>query len=268
MILERHNLIRNHSDITSMECQEKPVLIPSHGYELTGVLHLPAGVPRPRPVLFLHGFTGNKSESGRLYTDMARHLCSNNYASLRFDFRCHGDSPLPFEEFTITYAVEDAMSALSFLKTISNIDSSKLAIIGLSMGGGVAVKLAAGRDDVSALILLSPALDWPQLAPKSQEAVQVEGEYVYMGPHRMRIEKIMETMNFTVMDLAQEIKAPTLIVHALDDETVPISQPKRFYEQLRTEKKFLEVTGGHVFNNYQVRRRIEQEILSWISSHL
>jgi predicted alpha/beta-fold hydrolase len=74
-----------------MNCREEFVRIPSAGLELAGVLHLPIGATKPKPVLFLHGFTGNKIEAGRMYTDMVRVLCAAGYAALRFNFRCHGD---------------------------------------------------------------------------------------------------------------------------------------------------------------------------------
>lgn len=249
-------------------CKEEFVKVPSAGFELAGVLHTPAGAAKPKPILFLHGFTGNKVEAGRLYTDMARFFCAAGYAALRFDFRCHGDSPLPFEEYRISYALEDARNAVSFLKSLPSVDASRFAVIGLSMGGGVAVNLAAGREDVAALVLLSPALDWPELAARVPQP-KIEGGYVYMGPHRMRVDCIAETMKFTVMDLADQVKAPTLIIHAVDDAVVPISQSKRFYEKLKVEKKFVEIErGGHVFDDYNVRRRIEAEILDWIRRHL
>jgi len=138
----------------------------------------------------------------------------------------------------------------------------------LGLGGGVAGGLAAGRDDVAALVLLSPALDWPELAARIPQP-KVEGGYVYMGPNRMKVECVTETMKFTVMDLAERVKAPTLIIHAADDVVVPISQSKRFYEKLKVEKKFVEIErSGHVFDDYNVRRRVEAEVLDWIKKHL
>ncbi|MEM2617761.1 MAG: alpha/beta fold hydrolase, partial [Thermofilaceae archaeon] len=117
---------------------EKLVWVPSAGFNLAGVLHLPSSVEKPKPVLLLHGFTGFKSEAGRLYTDLARVLCSAGYAVLRFDYRCHGDSPLPFEEFRVSMAVEDAENAVNYVKSLEGVDASRFALVGLSMGGFIA----------------------------------------------------------------------------------------------------------------------------------
>jgi len=79
----------------------------------------------------------------------------------------------------------------------------------------VAVNLAANRDDIAALTLLSPDLDWPELTSILSQW-RIEGDYMYMGPpgspsprlYRMKINYAMGMMKFTVMGLAELIKAP------------------------------------------------------------
>ena len=79
----------------------------------------------------------------------------------------------------------------------------------------MAVNLAANRGDIAALVLLSPALDWPELTSIPSQW-KVEGDYVYMGPlgslssrlYRMKINCATEMMKFSVMGLAELIKAP------------------------------------------------------------
>ncbi|MCS7104844.1 MAG: alpha/beta fold hydrolase [Thermofilaceae archaeon] len=242
---------------------EELVWVPSSDLRLAGVLHLPDKAPKPKPVLLLHGFTGNKSEAGRLYTDMARVLCSAGYAVLRFDFRCHGDSPLPFEEFRVRMAVEDAENAIQFLKTLDKVDASRFAIVGLSMGGFVATRVAAGRSDIAALVLLSTS----PFAPFERRWERFQrGEYVYFGALRIRVEGLEDLVSSP--ELASLIKAPTLQIHAVDDEAVPLDRAKASFEALNVKKKFLEVKGGHVFNDYNVRREVEAVVLSWIREHL
>ena len=127
----------------------------------------------------------------------------------------------------------------------------------------MAVNLAANRDDIAALVLLSSAIDWPELTSIPSQW-KVEGGYVYMGPpgslsprlYRMKINCATEMMKFSVMGLAELIKAPTLIIHAIDDVVIPISQAKRFFERLKVEKKFIEIEhGGHVFEDYDTPKK-------------
>lgn len=253
-----------------MACTEELVWIPSAGMKLAGVLHLPAGTSKPKPALLLHGFTGNKSEAGRLFVDLARALCGAGYAVLRFDFRCHGDSPLSFEEFSVWKALEDAENAVKYLKNLESVDASRLALVGLSMGGGIAAKVAAARSDIAALVLLSAGLDWLELWPLRGyvSRVVLEGGYVYESWYRMRIDNLRDSLRFSAMDDAERVRAPTLMVHAVDDTLVPIDHARRFYERLKAEKRLLEVSGGHVFWDYHLRRRIIAEVVAWIRAHL
>ncbi|MEM4852725.1 MAG: hypothetical protein QXQ60_04095 [Thermofilum sp.] len=64
------------------------------------------------------------------------------------------------------------------------------------------------------------------------------------------------------------MRAPTLQIHAVCDEAVPLDCAKQSFEGLKVKKKFMESRGGHVFNDYRVRGQVEKEILAWIKEHL
>ncbi|MEM3384419.1 MAG: hypothetical protein QXE78_02670 [Nitrososphaeria archaeon] len=40
------------------------------------------------------------------------------------------------------------------------------------------------------------------------------------------------------------------------------AQKGKFYERLKIKKRFVEVRGGHVLNDYFIRRQVENEILN------
>jgi fermentation-respiration switch protein FrsA (DUF1100 family) len=69
------------------------VTFPSHGLDLSGIVHVPEGLrsDERRPAfLVLHGFGGNKD--GRGQTVIAEQLAAWGYVALRFDFRGCGES--------------------------------------------------------------------------------------------------------------------------------------------------------------------------------
>lgn len=158
------------------------------------------------------------------------------------------------------------MNAVHYLESLKGVDSSRIGVVGLSMGGGVAVKISLMLENVEALVLLAPALHFPQLM-KRDEVKPVNG-YVYMGAHRLKVDNALELAGFTVIESAPKIKAPTLIIHAVDDGVVPINQSRRFYKDLRVEKRFVELSGGHVFNDYKARERLITEVRNWFISHI
>ena len=89
------------------------VRIPTPGGELHGTLEIPPQSEGPIPgVVLLHGFTSDRCESpisgtdDTLFDRSARGLHGAGFATLRFDFRGHGDSRfVPFEEIDLPGSV-------------------------------------------------------------------------------------------------------------------------------------------------------------------
>jgi 3-oxoadipate enol-lactonase len=109
-----------------------------------GPLHyVEEGADRAIPVVFLHGFPF----SHQMWTPQL-HAVGEAYRAIAFDFRGHGESSPGDGQLTIESHVEDLFSFLDFLHL------PKAVIVGLSMGGYVALRAAEreiGR--FSALVL-------------------------------------------------------------------------------------------------------------------
>ncbi len=115
----------------------------------------PAGnSPASRPtVLIAHGFAG----SGVLMRGFAFTLAHAGYTTISWDFEGHGTNPNPLlltsESSDLLREAEDALSlATSFEK----IDERQVAILGHSMGSGVALSFGVTYPETSATIAISP----------------------------------------------------------------------------------------------------------------
>jgi len=253
-----------------MLCFEKPFTFPSAGYELSAYIHIPS-TGYSLMVLMLHGFTGNKIEASRLFVDIARALCRAGVAVFRFDYRCHGDSPLDFEEFRFEYALEDSENALKYI--LNNFNPRKMFLVGLSMGGHIAVRLAATHGEkLSGIILLAPAMKLGEVLRDFEKATMLQrvDNYVVFGPLRMKLEAFENMGKYNAIELAEKIKIPVLIIHAKDDPLVPYTQSTEFFEKLRIQDKKLLLLdeGGHVFSTYTSKTKVVSEIVSWIKEKL
>ncbi|CAM3517628.1 hypothetical protein DESA109040_15140 [Deinococcus saxicola] len=124
---------------------------------IPGTLSLPNNASGKLPaVLLLHGFASQKDEVGDMYKSLAAKLVAQGIASLRIDFQGSGDSKIPFEQMTFTNQVSDAQAAFDYLKGRPEVDAARLGLLGFSMGGGVAIKLAANAaNPVKSLALWS-----------------------------------------------------------------------------------------------------------------
>jgi uncharacterized protein len=150
---------------------EQSIHFEVQGQRVWGMLHLPLEVNAPVPaVLILHGFTGQRMEPHRLFVLFSRLLAEHGIASLRFDFRGSGESEGGFDEMTPSREVEDVIAAYQFLRSRPEIDSAKLGLLGLSMGGMVAA-LSVARPDLefAALSLWAPAHPVVWLGPLPRE---------------------------------------------------------------------------------------------------
>ncbi|UQN08416.1 S9 family peptidase [Deinococcus sp. QL22] len=133
---------------------ESSVTIAGH---IPGTMSLPAQPSGKAPaVLLLHGFASQKDEVGDMYKNLAAQLAAQGVASLRIDFQGSGASKIPFEQMTFTNQVSDAQAAFEYLKGRPEVDAARLGLLGFSMGGGVAIKLAANAaNPVKSLALWS-----------------------------------------------------------------------------------------------------------------
>jgi uncharacterized protein len=133
--------------------REETVSIPSAGLRLHGVVRVPAnhwpGERRPA-FLVLHGFGGNCQSQNVLQP--CRVLGELGYVTLRFDMRGCGRSQGEFGRVICLEQVEDLRNALSFLAHQSSVDPERIAVIGSSFGGAVAV-YAGGVDERIAAVI-------------------------------------------------------------------------------------------------------------------
>ena len=132
---------------------EQPVTFPSAGLELSGAVHVPRGMrasERRAGFLVLHGFGSNKTSSNTMQP--TRVLGELGYVVLRFDMRGCGDSGGERGRVICLEQVEDTRNAVTFLAAHPAVDPQRIAVIGSSFGGAVAV-YAAGVDERLAAVI-------------------------------------------------------------------------------------------------------------------
>ena len=126
--------------------REENVTIASAGLRLAGVVRTPAGLPpgeRRAAFLVLHGFGSNKNSQNVLAP--CKLLDDLGYVTLRFDMRGCGDSEGERGRVICLEQVEDTRNALAFLSRHPAVAPDRIAVIGTSFGGAVAV-YAGGID--------------------------------------------------------------------------------------------------------------------------
>ncbi|MFP3310674.1 MAG: alpha/beta fold hydrolase [Caldivirga sp.] len=252
-----------------MRCVEVPSMINLGDGWIFSIIDRPNEPGKYPVVIMFHGFTGTHIESGRLYVDIARELCGNGMATVRFDYRNHGDSSGPFEDFSIDNALEDAAFMVKYALGLEFVNSSRVAFLGLSMGGHITLKTYERMSTVpKALVLLSPAIDFSGLGRVASQGAR--GDYVYFGPYRLRLSNVLRLANSNAMGVAELVNVPILIIHSKDDQAVPYQQSVEFHSRVKYSDKTLMLLdkSGHTFDDYEVRVNVINTIVKWLGDKL
>ncbi len=137
---------------------ERPFMFTSHDNRLVGTLTMPDAAGQAPAVLLCHGFGSYGDDIGG-YVRFAAALAQAGYASVRFSFS--GSNPYP-DKGTIRPAsrwVFDALAAVNALADTDGIDGERIGLIGMSMGGAVAIQAGALDPRVRAVVALAPVSD-------------------------------------------------------------------------------------------------------------
>jgi pimeloyl-ACP methyl ester carboxylesterase len=132
---------------------EDNVTFPSAGLKLSGNVRVPEGHKpgeKRGAFLVLHGFGSNKDSSNVLAP--AKVLTELGYVTLRFSMRGCGDSEGEFGRVICLEQVEDTRNALTFLASHPAVDPKRIAVVGSSFGGAVAVYTGGVDERVAAVI--------------------------------------------------------------------------------------------------------------------
>lgn len=117
--------------------------------------HFRAECDGPRPVVVMaHGFGGTK-DSG--LQPFAERLTAAAVDVLAFDYRGFGASEgQPRQSLSVKRQLQDYRAAIAAAKALPDADPDRIVLWGVSFSGGHVLQVAAGRDDIAAVIALTP----------------------------------------------------------------------------------------------------------------
>ncbi len=131
--------------------------IASRDVQIPITLTAPAEASEAMPlVVMLHGHGGDKNEAGG-FTQVAERLADAGVASVRMDFAGCGDSTESFRNNRLSTMLADARSARDYALDNLPIDTTRMALVGYSMGGRLAITLAEEDPRFHTLALWAPS---------------------------------------------------------------------------------------------------------------
>jgi hypothetical protein len=173
---------------------------------LPGTLTMPVGEGPFPAVILVHGSGPNDRdetvEMNKPFKDLAWGLASNGIAVLRYDKRTKQypqEVTAMLDTFTVQEEViDDAVAAVDLLYATGKIDTGKIFVLGHSLGGMLAPRIAAADSRIAGLVILAGAA-------RPLEDLMLE-QYEYLASLDGKVDANEEVQLDAVRQLIQKIK--------------------------------------------------------------
>jgi 2,6-dihydroxypseudooxynicotine hydrolase len=235
------------------------VEIPYEGKKLYGILRKPIGVARPPIVVMVCGLDSAKEETDAY----EQPLLARGMATLVFDGPGQGEAEY---NFAIRGDYEVPVKAvIDYVETRSDIDTARIGIWGVSLGGYYAPRAATADQRIKACISLAGPFDWAEiwgnLPELTREAFRVRSHCTTEAAARRHAETL------TLKGLADRIFCPIFILSGKLDRIVPWQHAERLARAVSGPVELMIVEdGNHIANNRAYRWRSHSA--DWMAEQL
>ncbi len=248
------------------EIFEREFSVNSEGVIIRGFYCAPLDGSRLPGVIILHGIPRAKPAPGdQSYRDMAARFAGSGFAAVVFNFRGAGGSD---GDISMRGWVHDLSSVLDFTSGVSQVLHDRIALLGFSAGGSVAIRVAAEDKRVAAVASVSspaeftfvgdtmPAAEW---AAHFKEIGLIRSEGFPPSIEQWEQEfKDMEPKKW----IGKIAPRPVLIMHGQEDEVIPVHHAKELHHAAGEPKDLVLIPGGK--HRLRVDQRAVDAALSWL----
>jgi len=139
---------------------DEEVYISSTGFNLAGVVSKPAGTTGRLPAVVLIGGSGPTDRDEKvagipIFAQLAAALADAGFVAVRYDKRGVGQSGGRIESATLEDYADDAANVVAWLMKRPDVDKKRVALLGHSEGGAVALLALRRAKDVAGLALIA-----------------------------------------------------------------------------------------------------------------
>jgi dienelactone hydrolase len=235
------------------------VEIPYQGGFLAGILRKPAAIDRPPVVVMAMGLDSAKEEADCY----EQPFLARRMATLSFDGPGQGEGEY---DFAIRGDYEVAVAAvIDFIQTRPDLDSSRIGLWGVSLGGYYAPRVAAFEPRASACVALGGPFDWVAawdgLPELTREAFRVRSHCATAEEARRH------AATLSLNGIAHRITCPIYIMNGRQDRLVPWQDAERLAREVKGPVKLHTIAdGNHIATNRAYRWRPDSA--DWMAEQL
>lgn len=237
------------------------VTVISGGLRLAGQLYIPARGARPAPgVVICHGLSSRKES----HADFARLLQSRGFAVLAFDLRGHGESEGELD----AKPVDDVLAAVRFLAGQPQVDPSRVALRGSSLGGQLAIHAAAESETVRAVVAICPAHEGLMLGREKDPEFEAAARELALRIRLNRPGFSRYLRGHSVLESTRRLSPRSLlIVHCRGDEVVPFQLSELLHASAGATSELWALEGGN-HTSAQHDPEVQDRVAEWLEEQL
>lgn len=221
-------------------------------------------------IIFCHGYKGYKDWGA--WNIMAKAITNAGFCFIKFNFSHNGgttENPIDFPDLeafgnnNYSKELEDLNDVITWAQTSfknnPNIDAKKIALIGHSRGGGIAILKAAEDTRITCLITLASVCDFAKrtatigdLDTWKKDGVKyvLNGRTKQQMPHYYQFYEdfIANEERLNIKNAEQQLKIPHLIIHGDNDTSVKIDEAYALHKWNPESQLKIIKNADHVFN--------------------
>ena len=241
--------------------------------QLTPLLNKPkSGWPL---VIFLHGYhpepkrygqmkDGSTKRPGTYYKDFPLSYANNGYMVITPDYRGHNDSQgeaFTKQPFASLWYVRDVLNLFKAIDNIEEIDSTKIYVVGHSMGSGIGLIVST---------LLSEKITAMSLWSTGKPVSYVKLYQSYRNNQDKRMNDLAWLHYPEAIIKRAEFTTPIMLQHGLKDKTTTFGNSAEIALRLSQYKKLHKLipynVKEHLFTGDDFNKAIKAD-LAWFTQH-
>ncbi|MEK9644045.1 MAG: alpha/beta fold hydrolase [Alphaproteobacteria bacterium] len=226
------------------------VEIPYEDTTLKANLRKPPEVDHPPVLIMCVGLDSTKEEMDAY----ARPFLERGIAALAFDGPGQGEAEY---DLPIRGDFETPVAAvLDWIDVRADLDSDRVGIWGVSLGGYYAPRAAAFHDRIRGCISLTGPFDWSEAWETLPELTRAA--FVARSHSASAEEARRKASTLSLRGVVSNIRCPMFVVAGKLDRVIPWDHPRRIAEGASGPVEFLALEdAGHVANNRTYRYRLQ-----------
>ena len=248
------------------------------GHDMQAYVTMPAGASKENPapmVVLPHGGPWARDNWG--WDAEAQFFASRGYAVLQPNYRGSTGSAWRFpseDMWSFTKMHDDVTDAVKAALKTGLVDQDRLAIMGGSFGGYLALSGAAHEPDLyRCAISVAGVFDWERVIKDSKNSEYARGAYGLLR-RKLGDPKLMQEKFESISPIKHvaKIKIPIFVAHGVEDQRATIAQSKELIKELKKHslpyEKQIERGEGHGFRHVENQVELYTAVEAFLGKHL